>query len=158
MQALYRLLNRINWYNLHQIYFMTLLESYNASTKNTLMEALGIQFTEIGDNYLSASMPVDKRTHQPMGLLHGGATVALAETLGSMGSYMRVKHLNKAIVGVEINANHISSARSGLVIGTSTLIHEGRKTHVWNTEIKDEKGKLISVCRLTVMVINAKSE
>ena len=131
------------------------LDALNAFSKNTLTEALGIEFTEIGDDFLTARMPVDARTVQPFRILHGGASVALAETLGSLASTMSIEDLTRRQpVGVEINANHLSSAREGsFVIGTVKPIRVGRTMHVWNIEISDERGKLVCVSRLTVAIV-----
>jgi 1,4-dihydroxy-2-naphthoyl-CoA hydrolase len=120
---------------------------------NTLAGHLGIQFTEIGDNYLKATMPVDHRTHQPYGLLHGGASATLAETLGSVCSALAINREKFICVGIEINANHIRSARSGIVTGTCTPIHIGGSTHVWDIRIHDEHNKLLCVSRLTVAIL-----
>ena len=124
--------------------------------KNTLGEHLGIQFSEIGENYFKATMPVDHRTKQPYGLLHGGASVALAETLGSVASALIIDPEKFICVGLEINANHIRSVRSGFVIGTCTPLHIGATTHVWDIRIHDEKDKLVCVCRLTVAILKKK--
>ncbi|MFK7757638.1 MAG: hotdog fold thioesterase [Flavobacteriales bacterium] len=132
------------------------LAAMNAGNKNTLMEALGIEFTDAHDGYVEAKMPVDVRTHQPMGLLHGGATAALAETLGSVGSHMLIDRNTQATVGIEVNANHLKGARSGWVIGKAQIQHEGRKLHVWNIEVFDEADRKIAVCRLTNMIIDKK--
>ena len=130
------------------------LDAINASGKQSLTGHLGIEFTDWGDDYLSAKMPVDKRTVQPYGLLHGGASVVLAESIGSVASLFCIENMDKQVpVGVDINANHLSSARSGYVIGTARPYKIGRKLHVWNIEITDEKGKLICVSRLTVAII-----
>jgi uncharacterized protein (TIGR00369 family) len=129
------------------------IEALNELSANTMVAHLGITLTEVGDDYLVATMPVDHRTHQPMGLLHGGASAALAETLGSVGSSMLVDLTTHAVTGLEINANHIRSVRKGLVTGKATLLHQGRSTHVWNINITDEAGKLVCVSRLTVMII-----
>lgn len=126
-------------------------------SKNTMVEHLGIEFLELGDNYITAKMPVDHRTHQPMGLLHGGASVALAETLGSVASSLLINLKNFACVGLEINANHIKSAHSGFVIGKATPIHIGKKTHVWDIRITNLNNDLICICRLTVAIIEKKS-
>ena len=116
---------------------------------------LGIEFTEIGEDYLVARMPVDKRTIQPMGLLHGGASATLAETLGSVASVLLQDDITKSpIVGIEINANHLGSARSGFVTGKVTPIKIGRTIHVWNIDIVDENDQKICVSRLTTMVLN----
>jgi 1,4-dihydroxy-2-naphthoyl-CoA hydrolase len=122
---------------------------------NTLNEALGIEFTEIGSDFLIARMPVDKRTVQPFRLLHGGASAALAETLGSVAGAMCLADWEKQqIVGIEINANHLSSAREGtFVFGTVRAFRVGRTVQVWNIEIRDEKNKLICVSRLTTAVV-----
>ena len=121
-----------------------------------MVEHLGIEFTEVGHDFISARMPVDHRTVQPMGLLHGGASLALAETLGSVASTM-IADLNKyACVGLEINANHVRSAKSGFVIGKAMPIHIGKKTHVWDIRISNEENQLICVSRLTVAVIEKK--
>ena len=114
---------------------------------------LGIEFTEIGDDYIRATMPVDARTHQPYGLLHGGASVALAETLGSMGAAMCVDAKEYQCVGQEINANHVRAARTGVVTGTARPVHLGGRTQVWSIEIVNEAGKLVCISRLTVAVI-----
>lgn len=128
------------------------LEQINAFSKNTLLEHLAIEVVEIGENYIKATMPVDNRTHQPMGLLHGGASAALIESLGSMGSSLIVDLNKYGIVGVEVNANHIRGIKAGKVIGTAKIVHEGRKTHVWQADIHNEDGKLICTGRLTVIV------
>ncbi|GAB4044241.1 hotdog fold thioesterase [Spirosoma litoris] len=115
---------------------------------------IGIEFMEAGEGYLIARMPVDKRTHQPFGILHGGASVVLAETLGSVASYMLLDDpTTQRAVGLEINANHLRSVREGWVYGRCTPIHTGRTTHVWDIRIADEQGKLVCVSRLTVAVI-----
>ncbi len=125
-------------------------------SKNTMVEHLGIEFEELGDNFLTAKMPVDHRTHQPMGLLHGGASVALAETLGSVASSLLVDLNEYHPVGLEINANHIKSARSGFVYGKTTPIHLGKKTHVWDIKITNENNELVCISRLTVAIIKRK--
>lgn len=122
---------------------------------NTMSDNLGIEFVEYGDDYLTAKMPVDHRTVQPFRILHGGASVALAETLGSVASVLTLeKGTKKQVVGVEINANHLSSAREGSwVFGTVKPIRVGRTIQVWNIEIKDENGKLVCVSRLTCAIV-----
>jgi 1,4-dihydroxy-2-naphthoyl-CoA hydrolase len=122
----------------------------------TMSEHLGIEWSGIGEDYLQARMPVDKRTLQPYGLLHGGASCALAETVGSVASAMVVDHSKFFCVGLEINANHIRSAREGHVTGTATAIHLGKSTHVWDIRITDEQKKLICICRLTMAIIPRK--
>ena len=133
------------------------LEKLQGMSKGTMGEHLGILFSEIGENYLKATMPVDHRTKQPYGLLHGGASVALAETLGSVASALVIDTGKSLCVGLEINANHIRSVRDGLVTGTATPIHLGSSTHVWEIKIHDEKGKLVCVSRLTVAVLKGKN-
>ena len=130
------------------------IEEVNSLNKNTMMEHLGIEFMEIAQDYIIAKMPVDKRTHQPMGLLHGGASATLIESLGSLGSALCVDLKKQHIVGVEVNANHIRSERSGFVYGKAHLIHEGRTTHIWQVDITNKDEKLISTGRLTVLVKN----
>lgn len=133
------------------------LEQINAFNKNTLIEHLGIKVLSYDENEISARMPVDKRTHQPMGLLHGGASVVLIESLGSVGSSLLIDLDNEYPVGLEVNANHVGSSRSGNVIGVAKIIHKGKKTHVWTAEIRDEESnRLISSGRLTVMIVQKK--
>ncbi len=125
----------------------------NQINQKTLGAHLGIEFTEIGPDYISATMPVDQRTTQPMGLLHGGASVVLSETLGSVASLMAAGPFGQySAVGLEVNANHLKSAKSGLVTGVVRPVKTGGTIHVWNTEISDEEGQLICTSRLTVMV------
>ena len=121
---------------------------------DSIVKHLGIEFIEVGDGYLVARMPVDGRTHQPFGLLHGGASVVLAESLGSTASWMLLDDpTQQRAVGLEINANHLRSVREGWVYGRCTPIHTGRTTHVWDVRITDEGGKLVCVSRLTVAII-----
>ena len=130
------------------------LEKLNAFNKNTLMEQLGIECIGLGDDFVVARMPVDHRTHQPMGLLHGGANAALIESIGSMGSTLLLDLEKEAPVGVEINANHLGSIRSGFVKAIGKIIHAGKRTHVWQVDITDETtGKLVCTGRLTIMVV-----
>jgi 1,4-dihydroxy-2-naphthoyl-CoA hydrolase len=131
------------------------LAQLNAWCRNTLGEHLGIEITEVGDRLLVGRMPVDHRTHQPMGLLHGGASVALAETLGSIGAALQVDVRKKACVGLEINANHIKGVHSGWVVGRATAIHVGRSTQVWEIRIThEETGVLVCISRITMAVID----
>ena len=130
------------------------MEKLNTFSRNTLVETLGIEVTAIGDNFIEARMPVDHRTHQPYGLLHGGASVALAETLGSLAAHCTVDDPNKYCVGLEINANHIKSAKSGFVIGTTRPIHVGSRTQVWEIKITNEQKELVCVSRITMAVID----
>ncbi|MBS1546660.1 MAG: hotdog fold thioesterase [Bacteroidetes bacterium] len=125
----------------------------NALRKNTLVEGLGITFVESAPGTFAATMPVDKRTLQSAGLLHGGATAALAESLGSMGSALLIDLEKYSVVGTEVSANHLKSARSGLVTATGTLLHKGRTMHVWDIHVTNEAGALIAVCRLSNLVI-----
>lgn len=132
------------------------IDQLNQLSKNNLGEHLGMKFTEIGDNYLKATMPVDDRTKQPYGLLHGGASVALAETLGSVASAMMIDEDKNICVGLEINANHVRSVRSGIVTGTVTPFHIGAATHVWEIKIHDDKEKLVCVSRITIIILAKK--
>lgn len=135
------------------------LKMINATGVNTMVGHLGIEFTEIGEDYIIAKMPVDHRTKQPMGLLHGGASAVLAETMGSIASVVVQKNpFDKGVVGVEINANHLSSAKKGYVYGRVTPIKVGRTIHVWNIEVTDEEGKKICISRLTTMLIDKNSK
>lgn len=121
-----------------------------------MVEHLGIVFTEVGEDYLTATLPVDKRTYQPYGLLHGGASLALAETLGSMAAAFCVDRTKQYCVGLEINANHVKSAREGIVTGTTRPIHIGKRTHVWEIKIVNPQNELISISRITMAVIDKK--
>ncbi|WP_417222962.1 hotdog fold thioesterase [Amphritea sp.] len=128
------------------------VEALQTFSKNTLVEHLGIQITEVGDDYICASMPVDSRTHQPMGLLHGGASVVLAETLGSVAAQLAAEPGHRC-VGLEINANHLSGIRTGHVYGKATPVHIGRSTQVWDIRIVDENDKGICASRITMAVL-----
>ncbi len=132
----------------------TTLEALKEMSKDTMIEHLGIEYTEIGDDYLKAKMPVDHRTKQPAGLLHGGASVALAETLGSMAAVLCVNREKKTIVGIEVNANHIRTVNHGWVTGTAKPVHIGNTTQIWEINIFNELNKLVCVSRLTAAVIN----
>ncbi len=121
--------------------------------KDTMAEAIGIEITELTEDSIKGRMPIDHRTVQPMKILHGGANVALAETLGSIGSNLIVDNSKYFCVGLDINANHLRPGTSGFVYGEAKPIHIGKKTHVWAIEIKDEKGKMICVSRLTMAVV-----
>jgi len=123
----------------------------------TMGEFLGIEWTEVGENFIKAKMPVDQRTRQHYGLLHGGASCTLAETIGSMASAMVIDHSKFYCVGLEINANHVRSAKEGYVTGVATPLHLGSTTHVWDIKIYDEKEKLICVSRLTMAIIARKN-
>lgn len=131
------------------------LDILNSFSTNTMVKHIGIEFIEYGDDFITAKMPVDHRTVQPYGLLHGGASAALAETIGSVASTLCIDDITQnAPVGIELNASHLSSAKSGFVFGTARAARIGGKIHVWNIDIKDEHGKLICVSRLTVAIIN----
>lgn len=133
------------------------LEVVNSFNKDTLMEQLGITCIEIGTDYLVATMPVDHRTHQPMGLLHGGASAALIESIGSMGSTLLIDLKKEAPVGLEINANHLKGVRDGYVRAVGKLVHAGMRTHLWQVDIYDgESTRLVCTGRLTVMIIPAR--
>ena len=129
------------------------LERINAWSENTLMQALGIRMTAIGEDWLAGTMPVDARTRQPFGLLHGGASVALAETLGSTAALLTLDPEQEVAVGLEINANHVRGVRAGVVTGTATALHLGRSTQVWEIRIENEEGALVCVSRLTMAVV-----
>ncbi|MBL4652951.1 MAG: hotdog fold thioesterase [Flavobacteriales bacterium] len=133
-----------------QEYTLKDFEQFN--TKN-IHHSLAIEFTEIREESLSASMPVDERTIQPAGILHGGASVVLAESLGSVGSNLIVDPTEFYCVGQSINANHIRPVKSGKVVGTATPIHIGKTSHIWSIEIKNEQNKLVCICRLTMAVL-----
>jgi len=125
--------------------------------KETMNDYIGIEFTELGDNYLKAKMPVDHRTRQAYGILHGGASVTLAETIGSIASVLVIDQSRYYGVGVEINANHVRSIKQGYVIGKAEPLHLGNSTHIWDIKITDEKERLICVCRLTVFILSLRS-
>jgi 1,4-dihydroxy-2-naphthoyl-CoA hydrolase len=132
------------------------VEEMNARGVRTMLRPLDIRFTEIGEDFVRGTMPVDERTHQPYGLLHGGASVALAETLGSTGANLCVDPARHFCVGQEINANHLRSVRAGLVTGTARPAHLGGRSQVWNIEIRDETDALVCISRLTVAVLEIK--
>jgi 1,4-dihydroxy-2-naphthoyl-CoA hydrolase len=129
------------------------VEQLNAMRANTMIETLDIRLTEIGDDFLRGTMPVDARTHQPYGLLHGGASVALAETLGSMAAMLCTNPQIEVTVGLDINANHLRAVTHGLVTGTARPFHVGRSTQVWEIRIEDAAGKLVCISRLTMAVV-----
>jgi 1,4-dihydroxy-2-naphthoyl-CoA hydrolase len=141
----------IIWYNK----LMTLADM-TAFSDNNMATHLDIHFEELGGNFIKGSMPVDHRTKQPYGLLHGGASCVLAETLGSVASALVIDQAKFICVGLEINANHIRSAKEGRVMGTCTPIHIGASTHVWDIRIHDERGKLVCISRLTVAILKRK--
>lgn len=132
------------------------LDKINAFNKNTLVEHLDIQITAFSDNSLTGTMPVNEKTHQPFGVLHGGASCVLAESLGSIASNLCIDNRTHFCVGLEINANHVRPVTNGLVTGTATLIHLGRTTHIWDIKISNEEGKLVCISRLTMAVVEKK--
>ncbi len=132
------------------------IEELSKMNKGTLMEQLGIEYLEARTGYMKARMPVDERTFQPMRILHGGATLALAETLASIGSALMVDREKFDVKGQHVSADHVRSARSGYVIGEAAIIHHGRSSHIWNVDIKDEQGRLISTCRVSIFVVKKK--
>jgi 1,4-dihydroxy-2-naphthoyl-CoA hydrolase len=129
------------------------VKELNNMTQNCIEEHLGIEIVELGSDYISATMPVDHRTRQPFGLLHGGASVVLAESLGSLASTLCIDQNEKVAVGIEVNANHIKQVREGLVKGTVRPLHLGNKIHVWEIRIVNSAEKLVCICRLTVAII-----
>ena len=132
------------------------VEIINNISVNTMAEFLDIKFIEIGENYLKATMPVSAKTHQPYGLLHGGASAVLAETIGSVASWLAIDSEHQICVGIEINCNHLRAKKEGIVTATAEPLHIGATTHVWDIKIRDEKEKLICVSRLTVAVLKKK--
>ena len=130
-----------------------ILQLCNDWCKNTLMETLEIEYIDAGEDFLTAKMPVNPRVHQPMGILHGGATVALAESVGSAASMLFINPEKQEARGIEISANHLRSKREGTVFCTAKIIHQGRSIHLWEIKITDEEGKLISLCKLSNMII-----
>jgi 1,4-dihydroxy-2-naphthoyl-CoA hydrolase len=130
------------------------LDALNALTRNTIAAQAGIRFVEIGPDFLRATMPVDARTHQPFGLLHGGASVVLAETLGSIAGHCAIRDGGDAVVGIEVNANHVRGVRDGEVTGTARPVHIGKTTQVWEIRIEDGQHRLVCLSRLTLSVLN----
>lgn len=134
-----------------------ILSQCNAICRNTLMETLDIKFINVGDNFLTARMPVTSKVHQPDGVLHGGASVALAESVGSAASYLFLDTDNFAIRGLEISANHTRSKADGHVFATARFLHKGRTTQLWEIKITDEEDRLISICKLTTIALKKNS-
>lgn len=132
------------------------LNQFNTMCQNTLMQTLQIEFIDVGADFLVAKMPVNSSVHQPMGLLHGGATVALAESVGSAASILFIDRDKEEVRGIEISANHVKSKRSGEVFATAKMIHKGRLVHLWEIKIVDEQGTMISLCKLTNIVLPLK--
>lgn len=134
----------------------TILNGFNKMCKNTLMETLHIKYTDIGDDYLMATMPVNPSVHQPYGLLHGGATAALAESVGSAASGFFIDNSKFIVKGIELSINHLKSVKEGLVTATAKIIHKGRTTHLWEIKIVNENNDLISVSKLTNIILEKK--
>ena len=132
------------------------LARINAWSANTMMQTLDIRISAIGDDWLQGTMPVDHRTHQPYGLLHGGASVVLAETLGSTAAMLTLDPEKELAVGLDINANHVRGVRSGMVTGTARMLHLGRTTQVWEIRIENEEGALVCISRITMAVVAAR--
>ena len=132
------------------------LDFLNSLSKNTLMETLDIKFVDVGDDFLTATMPVNSKVFQPMGILHGGATVALAESVGSSASHLFVDNDKFMVKGIEIAANHLKSKTDGMITATAKIIHKGRTTHLWEIKIVDEENNLISLCKLTNIILEKK--
>ena len=130
-----------------------ILQYCNHISKNTLMQTLNIEYTDAGEDFLVATMPVNPSVHQPMGLLHGGASVALAESVGSAASMLYVNSELSEVRGIEISANHLKAKRDGIVTATAKIVHKGRSIHLWEIRITDENNNLISLCKLTNMVL-----
>ena len=130
-----------------------ILQYCNHVSKNTLMQTLNIEYTDAGEDFLVATMPVNPSVHQPMGLLHGGASVALAESVGSAASMIYVNSELSEVRGIEISANHLKAKRDGIVTATARIVHKGRSIHLWEIRITDEKNALISLCKLTNMIL-----
>jgi uncharacterized protein (TIGR00369 family) len=130
-----------------------ILQLCNNISQNTLMTTLEIKYVDAGEDFLVATMPVNPRVHQPMGLLHGGASVALAESVGSAASMLFVNPEISEVRGIEISANHLKAKRDGIVTATAKIVHKGRSIHLWEIKITDENGALISLCKLTNMVL-----
>jgi len=133
------------------------LDRINAWNGGSMVEHLGMRVTEVGDDYLRGTMPVDARTKQPFGLLHGGASVALAESLGSLAGTMCVDATQQMAVGLDINANHVRAVTEGVVTGTARPLHIGRNTQVWEIRIEDEQGRLVCISRLTLAIVPRRS-
>jgi uncharacterized protein (TIGR00369 family) len=133
-----------------------ILKKFNERNKNTLMETLSIEYVDLGEDFLTAKMPVNSKVHQPYGQLHGGATAALAETVGSAASRFFINGKTQLVNGIELTINHVKSKRDGVVYATARNIHKGRSTHLWEVRIEDEEGKLISICKMTNIILEKK--
>lgn len=132
------------------------IEKLNSYNKNTLMETLAIEFVDVGEDFLVAKMPVTSKVHQPYGILHGGATAALAETVGSCASGLFLNDKTKIIKGLELSINHLKSKKEGIVYATARHIHKGKTTHLWEVKITDEEENLISICKITNIILDRK--
>jgi 1,4-dihydroxy-2-naphthoyl-CoA hydrolase len=156
--SLHAFKNRFLFIKMSAMSQLLTLEELNDLCKNTMMEHLGIEFTEVSNGRLVAKMPIDNRTIQPMKRLHGGATMALAESVGSAGSLTLVDLTKYAVLGVEISGSHVGATSGDFVVATGTILHRGKTSHVWEIRVEDQKGKLISLCRLSNRIIPIKSE
>ncbi|MCB0475554.1 MAG: hotdog fold thioesterase [Flavobacteriaceae bacterium] len=132
------------------------LKKLNELSKNTLLETLDIRYTDVGSDFLTATMPVTAKVYQPAGILHGGATIALAETVGSTAAYLSIDTDRAEVRGLELTANHIRSLKEGMITATARPVHKGRTTQLWEIRIVDEHNKLVSVCKLTTIVLSKK--
>ena len=133
-----------------------ILNRFNTMCKNTLMETLAISYIDVGEDFLVAKMPVNSRVYQPYGILHGGATAALAESVGSAASSYFIDHEKFIVKGIELSANHLKSVKEGFVIATAKIIHRGRTTHLWEIRIVNENNELVSLCKLTNIILEKK--
>jgi uncharacterized protein (TIGR00369 family) len=133
-----------------------ILKQLNSYNTNTLMETLEIEFVDVGDDFITAKMPVSSKVYQPYGILHGGATAALAETVGSSASAYFLKSKDKVVKGIELSINHLKSKKEGFIYGTAKPIHKGRTTHLWEVRIVDEEDNLISICKITNIILDKK--
>ena len=133
---------------------LQMLEMCKKFSENTLMQTLNITYTDAGEDFLTATMPVTPTVHQPMGVLHGGATVALAESVGSAASMLFIDNAKSEVRGIEISANHVKSKRDGVVTATAKILHKGASIHLWEIRITDENNSLISICKLTNMILS----
>lgn len=132
---------------------VAILKAFNDSSKNTLMEVLGIKYIEFGDDFLKAKMPVTTTVHQPLGQLHGGATAALAESVGSAASNFFIDRDQQFVNGIQLSINHLKSKRDGEIFATATIVHKGKTTHLWEVKVEDEEGNLIAVAKMTNIIL-----
>ncbi len=133
---------------------LNVLKKLNALLPDTLMQTLDIKFIDVGEDFVTAKMPVGPKVYQPYGILHGGATAALAETVGSCASALFVDNRSKIVKGIELTINHLKSKKDGTVYATAKTVHQGKTTHLWEVKIVDESGKLISICKLTNIILD----